>query len=133
MRRLVVGTTLFMLACSATKAWEMKGAPTVVPDEQFRTGVEAGEDVWVWHCVGNERVVITQFSSALCGVKAPRLERGPCGRPLPVEAHLGSARDRPIPEGYRWPGSPPPPETIEVPLDATVDAPNDRARDAASQ
>jgi hypothetical protein len=126
MRRLVVGTTLLMLACGTTKAWEVKGAPKAIPDEQYRTGVEAGQDVWVWHCVANERVVITQFSSAFCGAQAPRLERGPCGGPLPVEMGLGSRRSGPIPEGYRWPGSPPPPPEPEESVDAS-----DASRDAS--
>lgn len=131
MRRLVVGTTLFMLACGAPNAWDMKGAPKAIPDEQYRTGVEAGSDVWVWHCVGNERIVITQFSSAFCGAKTPRIERGPCGGPLPVERDVGM-RHVPIPEGYRWPGSPPPPpEPVDELRDGAGDASSDARSDGA--
>jgi hypothetical protein len=133
MRRLVVGTTLFMLACGAPKAWDMKGAPKTLPDEQYRTGHEAGSDVWVWHCVGNERVVITQYSSAFCGANAPQIQRGPCGAPLAFEVNVGM-RYGPIPEGYRWPGSPPPPpwpaeEGPDAAGDASSDARSDGAKD----
>ena len=37
MRRLVVGLTLVMLACDVGNAWDLKGAPKSVPDEQYRS------------------------------------------------------------------------------------------------
>ena len=125
MRRLVVGVTLAMLACGVPYAWDMKGAPKRPPDEQYRTGTEVGDDLWVWHCYENERIVITQYSSAMCGAKAPRLERGPCGEPLAVEVANARRHPHPIPAGMRWPGSPPPPPEPVPEIDA---GPGDRGR-----
>jgi hypothetical protein len=100
---------LAMLACSG-KAWDVKGAPSTPPDEQFRTGVEVGYDAYVWHCYMGERIVVTQRSSACFGTSKPVLHKGPCGAPLAAESSFpaadGGGRDD-IPGSYRWPGSPP--------------------------
>jgi len=107
--RSLLALGLIMLGCSS-KAWEVKGAPSAPPDEQFRTGVEAGYDAYVWYCYKGERIVVTQSSSALLGATKPQLHRGPCGAPLSVEADfpaVDGGRRGDIPGPYRWPGSPP--------------------------
>jgi hypothetical protein len=105
----VVIVVVGMLACGRS-AWDMKGAPTSPPDEQFRTGVEVGYDAWLWHCYEGHRVLVTQSSSACFGAARPRMEAGPCGAPLPGEASFPAPdrRDH-VPDGYRWPGSKPDP------------------------
>ena len=104
-----VAIILATIACSG-KAWDVKGAPSTPPDEQFRTGVEAGYDAYVWHCEKGERIVVTQYSSACFGARAPSIERGPCGAPLASETGfpaVDGGRRGDIPAPYRWPGSPP--------------------------
>ncbi len=121
MHRLVVWGTLVMLACGVPYAWDMSDAPKALPDEQYRTGTEVGSYLWVWHCYENERVVITQYSSAMCGAKRPQIEKGPCGGKLPSE--VASARYHPhrISDGMRWPGTPPaPPDPDDAPADAAA-------------
>lgn len=108
---------LVLLACG-DKPWSRKDAPSIPPDEQFRTGHEAGYDAWIWHCYAGQRIVITQSSSALLGASAPRTTRGPCGAPLALEAGFPPPRRRyPVPPSVRWPGSKPDPEP-----DMSVDA-----------
>lgn len=108
MRRYPVIFFLVLVACGGAP-WSAPGAPKAPPDEQFRTGVEAGEDVYVWSCYQNERVMVSQFSGCF-GSRAPVLERGPCGKALPSESRFGEPRQggtrgRAVPESQRWPGS----------------------------
>jgi hypothetical protein len=106
--RVALAASLLPLACGGAP-WGATGAPDVPPDEQFRTGVEAGSDVYVWHCYRGSRVVVRQFGTACTGTRAPVVERGACGAPLPVEATF-SVLDREggaptVPRDRRWPGS----------------------------
>lgn len=103
-----------MLACGVPLPWEMKGAPTPPPDLQYRTGTEVGNDVYVWNCVNNEHVIIVQGSSAMCGASAPRAQRGPCGAKLPWDDTSHDGRHYNVPNGLRWPGSPPAPPDDDV-------------------
>jgi hypothetical protein len=96
---------LLVIACGG-RAWNVAGAPTKPPDEQFRTGVEAGDDVYIWHCYENNRVVVHQFGSACFGTRSPVIDRGPCGAPLSVESNYTYGRHG-LPDDFRWPGSPP--------------------------
>lgn len=98
---------LLLIACGSD-AWKANGAPKTSPDVQFRTGVEVGYDAWLWNCYEGERVLVTQSGSACFGTSAPRVVRGPCGKPLPEEAQLAPPESRhEIPEGSRWPNSTP--------------------------
>jgi hypothetical protein len=109
--RRLAGLVVALLAAFACggSPWSVKGAPGVPPDEQFRTGVEAGEDVYIWHCYRGSRVVVHQFGSACFGTRAPQMDEGPCGAPLPVEANYqpyerdGGAQS--MPDDMRWPGT----------------------------
>ena len=109
---LVVAATLLMLACSGREPWQLEGAPKTPPDHQYRTGVEAGQDFWQWDCYEGQRVVIVKYTSA-CYAGAPKMHKGPCGKPLDFEVEF--ARNEhldALPESSRWPGSdagPPPP------------------------
>lgn len=100
---------LTILACGGTRPWNAPGAPKAPPDEQFRTGVEAGEHVYIWHCHEGARVMVTQFGSACFGTREPVVERGACGAPLPGEKRFeGYDRDagaKALPDTYKWPGS----------------------------
>ena len=123
--------TLGLLACSR-HPWTAADAPKAPPDEQFRTGVEVGYDAWIWHCYEGKRVVITQSGSACFGTSAPRTSRGPCGAPLETEKDVPDERSRhAVPDGYRWPGSPP---EAPRPLDAAMAdaAPQPQATDAST-
>lgn len=97
-------SVLLLIACGGSP-WKAAGAPTTPPDEQYRTGVEAGEDVYVWHCYQNQRVVVHQFGSACFGTRAPQVDRGPCGAPLPVESTMGAEHGHEIPDSFKWPGT----------------------------
>ena len=101
-----------MLACSSRDPWTLEGAPKSPPDHQWRTGVEAGQDFWQWDCYEGQRVVIVKYTSA-CYAGAPKLYRGPCGKPLDFEEEFSkNERFDELPEGSRWPHSdagPPPP------------------------
>jgi hypothetical protein len=105
---LVFVLLVVLFACGGDP-WGAKEAPNVPPDEQFRTGVEAGEDVYVWNCYQGSRIVVSQFGSACFGTRAPVLERGPCGARLPGEARFdGFYRDagaERLPPPQRWPGT----------------------------
>ena len=102
---LILLLLLLLVACH-DKPWTAEDSPKSPPDEQFRTGVEAGADVWIWHCYEGERVVITQAGSAFFGTWEPVTHRGPCGAPLANESSFPPQNQRDeIPEGYRWPGS----------------------------
>lgn len=104
-RRLPVWIALALLSCGGNP-WSVAGAPTVPPDAELRTGVEAGEDVYVWRCYRGERVVVRQYGTACTGTRAPVLDRGPCGAPLPVEADYPSVYADTLPDDRRWPGVP---------------------------
>ena len=112
------------LAACGPRAWSFKGAPDESPDEQFRTGVEVGYDAFLWRCHRGERVLVVQSGSACFGTSATRVERGPCGTPLPGEARLDPPpRRNEIPEGSRWPNSRPESWTLATPaLDGGADA-----------
>jgi hypothetical protein len=100
---------LLALSCGGSP-WSVSGAPKSPPDEQFRTGVEVGEDVYVWHCYEGKRVVVTQTSSACFGARSPELASGACGAPLTSEARYNDAqRKAGVPDSMRWPGSGPGP------------------------
>lgn len=126
MRRPIIAGLGFVLlvACTSKRPWDVAGAPTVPPDLQYRTGVEVGSDEYVWYCYRGERVVVSQSSSAFCGASPPRLlKQGACGR-RPEDDEADRSSD--VPDGLRWPGSPPPaPRPIP---DAATNAP---ASDAA--
>src|SRR5258708_3661534 len=96
-----------MNACGGNP-WSVAGAPDVPPDGEFRTGVEAGEDVYVWQCYKGSRVVVRQFGSACFGTRSPELDKGPCGSPLPSEAQYQSrgVQNDTVPDTKRWPGVP---------------------------
>jgi hypothetical protein len=94
---------LLLIACH-DDPWTSQDAPKVRPDEEFRTGTEAGFDVWIWHCYEGQRIVIMQHGSAFFGAGRPQTTTGPCGAPLSVESKFPpSERQNEIPEGYRWP------------------------------
>ena len=119
---------LFVLVACGGAAWDVANAPKTPPDEQFRTGVEAGEDVYLWHCYEGHRVMVSQFGSACFGSRKPVVERGPCGAPLPGEQRFGAyereAGAERLPDSQRWPGSP---KVEASPMDASlVDAAADR-------
>jgi hypothetical protein len=119
MRRLLIGAILACLvACSGEDPWTMKGAPKAIPDEQVRTGVEAGADYWIWHCYEGQRVEIRRSSSAFCGAGPNRMTKSACDPRLFPERNEG-ARAHELPDPLRWPGSPPPdPSRYERPDDA---------------
>lgn len=94
-----------MLACGGNP-WSVAGAPDVPPDAEFRTGVEAGEDVFIWECYKGSRVVVRQFGSACFGTRAPVLDKGPCGAPLAIEGSYAGVHHDNIPDSRRWPGTP---------------------------
>lgn len=105
----IVLVILALVACSGAP-WTVADAPRVPPDEQFRTGVEAGHDVYIWNCYEGKRVMITQFGSACFGTRAPQIERGPCGTPLPGEAHFPADHYREagaagMPAAQHWPST----------------------------
>jgi hypothetical protein len=116
---------LAVVSCGG-RPWSVSGAPDVPPDMQFRTGVEAGEDIYVWNCFRGHRVVVRQFSSACFGSRAPVMERGACGARLASEAHDPDPSDGGyspgMPDDYRWPGSPPAPPYEEAQGPAPGDA-----------
>ncbi|HQY64400.1 MAG: hypothetical protein IPQ09_17830 [Myxococcales bacterium] len=101
---------LALIACGGPP-WSVAGAPDAPPDRQFRTGTEAGEDVYVWECHKGQRVVVHQSGSACLGTRPPVITRGPCGEPLPVESKFppldGGGVSR-VPESLEWPGTPRP-------------------------
>jgi hypothetical protein len=105
--RLLVIFALVNVACAGAP-WAAPGVPSRPPDEQFGTGAEAGEDVYIWHCHEGERVMVSQWGSACYGTRAPVVERGACGKPLPGERRFESefpkdgARGRP---SQSWPGT----------------------------
>jgi hypothetical protein len=103
LRGVLVLVVLF--ACGGNP-WRVKDAPNVPPDEQFRTGTEAGEDVYVWQCYEGSRIVVSQWGSACYGSRAPIMEKGACGAPLPVESKYPSEVRKELLPPQRWPGSP---------------------------
>jgi hypothetical protein len=96
------------IACSGAP-WKVANAPTSPPDEQFQTGVEVGEEVYVWHCYQGSRVLVRQSSSACFGAGPTELYKGACGTVLPEETPYAARRDAGgpgwMPESLRWPGS----------------------------
>lgn len=101
---------LALIACGGPP-WSVAGAPDAPPDRQFRTGVEAGLDVYVWECHKGERIVVFQHGSACFGTRPPVLTRGPCGAPLAVESQfppLDEGHLHSVPESLQWPGTPRP-------------------------
>jgi hypothetical protein len=96
------------MACSGSP-WKVANAPTSPPDMQFQTGVEVGEEVYVWNCYQGSRVLVRQSSSACFGAGPTQLYKGACGAPLPEEASYAERYDAGgggwMPEDLRWPGS----------------------------
>jgi hypothetical protein len=71
-----------VLSCACgTYALDMDGAPKVPPDGVMRTGIESGEDYYVWDCYQGSRVVIHQHST-FWSRSSPVMERGPCRAPI---------------------------------------------------
>ncbi len=107
--RLPVIFALVTVACGGAP-WAAPGVPKRPPDEQFGTGAEAGEDVYIWNCHEGARVMVSQWGSACYGTRAPVVERGPCGTPLPGEKRFESDRPKdraPSPPTQNWPGTVP--------------------------
>ena len=75
------------------------------PDRQCRTGTEAGYDVYIWECIGGERVVLSSYSSPI-SCSQPVEEKVACGKVTSIETRLGAEVGPGCtlpPSGYRWP------------------------------
>ena len=66
------------------------GAPTVPPDEQVQTEGVHGYDLFIWHCVGGQHVVVSQWSGEM-SCAAAKLERVACGQKTSVEIEVEKA------------------------------------------
>ena len=98
----MVFVVLALIACGGTLPWKAPGAPQAPPDEQFGTGVEAGENVYIWHCHNGSRIVLTQAGSCF-GTREPVIARGVCGAPLPDEQRLHEQKSRTLSDSFKWP------------------------------
>jgi hypothetical protein len=102
----IVVVLLLVIACGGTLPWKMPSVPEQQPDEQYRTGVEAGEHVYLWNCHNNERILVTQVGSCF-GTREPVVERGPCGQPLQGEARFKDVHRNDLPVTWKWQGEQP--------------------------
>jgi hypothetical protein len=70
---------LFLAGCPCNDPCTDQGLP-LPPDSACRLGIEAGDDIYVWECVDDRRVVVTYGGSAFFGCPSPptRFE-APCG------------------------------------------------------
>ena len=84
---LALGATL---SCGAA-ALDMNGRPPGPPDETIRTGYEAGEDYYVWHCYEGSRVIIHQHTSFFSR-SSPVMERRPCSDTFPLAPPQATAQ-----------------------------------------
>lgn len=77
----VISIMIFCLALSAGCAsapWKEYPMKTL-PDHSCLTEGEAGNDVYVWKCVDNKRVVISQYCAGIYPCRSPKKEEVACG------------------------------------------------------
>lgn len=90
------------IGCSGEAPSKVSGAPTTPPDEQFRLGVEAGDDVLVWRCTQGQHVVMHRSTSAFFGAGRWVIERSACGTTAALE-NIPSTSRHALPAGQGWP------------------------------
>ena len=58
------------------------------PDQQCRTGGEAGYDVYLWYCVGGHRIAVFQYCTGMTGCRDPEKQVSACGAKTSIEREL---------------------------------------------
>lgn len=106
MRRVTVLLSLLALTGCTANAWVSHPMPRP-PDGSCRTGGGAGHDIWIWECVGDKHVVVSQYCGGFVGCREAEREVAACSQKTPLEKQLNhylGSNCRPPPQGQRWPG-----------------------------
>lgn len=96
---------LLLLVGCCSRPWQTFDMPSP-PDRSCRTnGGVSGYDVYIWKCVNNQKVVISQYTAEMSCKKAQK-ETVACGQLTPLEKTLGELVKEgcsEVPESQQWP------------------------------